>query len=176
MLRIVLNKWTEKWKKLSIKVSKWLFICLNLVAIVAAIYVFKSVWKVLSAQQQELIRQRLLKNREQPIEELLSTVITRKAVLVTLVVTAVTVAVIGLIGSFKHNSCLIAAHLIFCVTVATILALGYRNYANYSVNYALVLSFIVFTSIVSSVLMHVLKEEPHWVKRKALLMSSRDSF
>ena len=174
MHRIIINKWADN--KLSIKVSKWTFICLNLIVIVVAFYVLKTNWKVLKAEQQELIRQKILRNKELPIDEMLSSVATRKAVLITLVVTAIILAAIGVIGAYKHNSCLIEIHLIFSITIASILALGYKNYVNYLLYYVLSVSLLTLLSLISSILIYVLKEEPNWAKQRALLINSRYSF
>jgi len=85
MIRNKLNKCFDIYmsKKIGIKVSKYVLIIVNTFVIIVSIYVFKHLWKGLREEEQELNRQKLLKNTELPIDDLLLSLSIRKTVLIT---------------------------------------------------------------------------------------------
>ena len=165
-INLILFDFTNKCieKKLLIKLSQWTVIALNLVVIAIAIYVFKWLWKVLKQEEEELLRQKLLRNTELPLDQLISSLCTRKAVLITTFVSAITMASMGVIGAFRHNECLIDIYVIFCIIITIILALGYRNYGNNYLYFSIVISITSLGGLIAFCLLRAIKLESNWIR------------
>jgi hypothetical protein len=161
-------------KNLSIKLSKWAIILLNLFIMTATVYIFKQIWTQLKEDEQEINESEVLPKPE--VSDLLEIISTRRAVVITVFISVLILALIGLIGAIRLNTCLIAIYDIFCILVFILLALGFKNYIKSPIYYFSVLSLLLVAAIVASYLVRAIKEEPQWIRHRLDLLDPRDSF